>query len=51
MAELAAIGLAGDIVQFIDFGIKLSRDFKEPYQSAEGRKARHLELEDVTIDL
>jgi hypothetical protein len=51
MAELAAIGLAGNIVQFVDFGIKLSHDFKELYQSAEGGKAKHLELEDVTTDL
>jgi hypothetical protein len=51
MAELAAIGLAGNIVQFVDFGIKLSRDFRELYQSAEGGKAKHLELEDVTTDL
>lgn len=51
MAELAAIGLAGNIVQFVDFGFKLSRDFKEIYQSAEGGKAKHLELEDVTTDL
>jgi hypothetical protein len=51
MAELAAIGLAGNLVQFVDFGFKLSRDFKDLYQSAEGGKAKHLELEDVTIDL
>jgi hypothetical protein len=51
MAELAAIGLAGNIVQFVDFGLKLSRDFKDLYQSAEGGKAKHLELEDVTTDL
>jgi DNA repair exonuclease SbcCD ATPase subunit len=51
MAELAAIGLAGNIVQFVDFGFKLSRDFKELYQSAEGGKAKHLELEDLMTDL
>jgi hypothetical protein len=51
MAELAALGLAGNIVQFVDFGIKLFRHGKELYKSAEGGKAEHLELEAVTTDL
>jgi hypothetical protein len=51
MAELAAIGLAGNIVQFVDFGFKLSHDFKELYESTEGGKTKHLELQDVTTDL
>jgi hypothetical protein len=40
MAELAALGLAGNIVQFVDFGIRLFRDLKELYKSPEGGKAR-----------
>jgi hypothetical protein len=51
MAELAALSLAGNIVQFVDFGIRLFRDLNELYKSPEGAKAEHLELEAVTTDL
>jgi hypothetical protein len=51
MAELAVLGLAGNIVQFVDFGIRLFRELKELYKSAEGAKAEHLALEAKTTDL
>jgi len=50
MAELAAIGLAGNIIQFVDFSIKLFRDGREIYRSAQGSKPEELELETVTED-
>lgn len=51
MAELVALGLAGNIVQFVDFGIKLFRDGRELYTSLQGNSAEQLELEIVTQDL
>jgi hypothetical protein len=51
MAELAALGLASNVVQFVDFGIKLFRDGKELYESAQGSIAEQRELQAVTADL
>lgn len=51
MAELAALGLASNIVQFIDFGLTLFHEGKELYDSDEGGSAQRLELETVTEDL
>jgi len=51
MAELAALGLASNIVQFIDFGITLFHEGKEIYESSEGSSAKRLELETITADL
>jgi hypothetical protein len=51
MAELAALGLASNIVQFIDFGITLFREGKELYESADGSNTKRLELETITADL
>lgn len=51
MAELAAVSLASNIVGFIDFGLKLFREGKELYDSAEGASAKQLELDTVTSDL
>jgi hypothetical protein len=51
MAELAALGLAGNIIQFVDFGIKLLGNGRELYRSATGNTAEDLEIETVTGDL
>jgi hypothetical protein len=51
MAELAALGLASNIVQFVDFGIKLFSEAREIYESAQDGRAEDLELETVTVDL
>lgn len=51
MAELAAVGLAGNIVQFVEFGTTLFHEGRELYRSAQGATADHLELENVTKDL
>ncbi|CAG8953406.1 hypothetical protein HYFRA_00010154 [Hymenoscyphus fraxineus] len=51
MAELAAIGLVSNIVGFIDFGLKLFREGKEIYESAEGANVKQLDLEIITLDL
>lgn len=48
MAEIAALGLAGNIVQFVDFGIKLFREGRELYRSAEGASTEAIELESIT---
>ncbi|PGH17864.1 hypothetical protein AJ80_04687 [Polytolypa hystricis UAMH7299] len=51
MAELAALGLACNIIQFIDFGLKLFHDGREIYGSAHGNTAEYFELKEVAQDL
>lgn len=51
MAELAALGLASNIVQFVDFGIKLFSEARDIYESAQDGREEDLELETVTVDL
>lgn len=51
MTELAAVGLASNIVGFIDFGLKLFHEGKELYESAEGASVQHNELETIISDL
>jgi hypothetical protein len=52
MAEtLAAIGLAGNIVQFVDFGIKVVSKGAHLYQSAEGALKENVELEHIVSDV
>ncbi|KIW23715.1 uncharacterized protein PV07_11894 [Cladophialophora immunda] len=48
MAELAALGLAGNILQFVDFGIKLFQEARVLYRSSEGVTPAELELETTT---
>jgi hypothetical protein len=48
---LAVISLAGNIVQFVDFSIKLVSTGKELYQSADRALKENVELEEVTADL
>jgi len=51
MAEFAALALAGNIVQFIEFSVKLFREGKKTYESSQGSTNEQLELEAVTIDI
>jgi hypothetical protein len=51
MAELVALGLASNVVQFVDFGIKLFSESREIYKSAHGFGGSDLELEVVATDL
>ncbi|OQV08118.1 hypothetical protein CLAIMM_12437 isoform 2 [Cladophialophora immunda] len=48
---LSAIGLAANIVQFIDFGRELISDAKEIYHSANGATAENVELQGVAENL
>jgi hypothetical protein len=52
MAEaLAAFGLASNIVQFVDFGIKLVSCGSELYSSAEGASKENTIMEKITLDI
>ncbi|OCL04829.1 hypothetical protein AOQ84DRAFT_300082 [Glonium stellatum] len=51
MAELAALSLAGNIIQFVDFGLRLFSEAKGIYDSTQGTPKRSLELEIVATDL
>lgn len=52
MAEaLAAFGLASNIVQFVDFGIKLVSCGAELYSSAEGASKENTIMEKITLDI
>ncbi|KAH0843180.1 hypothetical protein FOPE_07819 [Fonsecaea pedrosoi] len=48
---LSAIGLAANIVQFIDFSRRLISDAKEIYHSTNGVTAENVELQDVAESL
>lgn len=51
MDALAAVGLVGNIVQFIDFAGKLVSKTREGYCSADGALIEHADLETVAVDL
>lgn len=52
MAEsLAALGTAANIVQFVDFGIRLFGKTQEIYQSADGSLKEHVEISQITDDV
>ncbi|KAE8446593.1 hypothetical protein EG329_011786 [Mollisiaceae sp. DMI_Dod_QoI] len=51
MDTLAAIGLVGNIVQFVDFTSKLVSKAREGYRSADGAFIENADLETVTADL
>jgi len=51
MDPLTALSLAGNIVQFVDFGIKLLSTTRELYHSSVGSLAAHDELELIITDL
>ncbi|KAK5049488.1 hypothetical protein LTR84_004417 [Exophiala bonariae] len=48
MAEVAGLALAGNIIQFVDFAIKLFKEGQELYSSAEGVSTEALELGSIT---
>ncbi len=51
MDPTAAIGLAANVVQFVDFSWKLFRDTKDLYDSSTGASADHDILELIITDL
>lgn len=52
MAEaLAALGLASNIVQFVDFGIKLMSHGRELYASADGVSKENSIIETIAVDI
>jgi hypothetical protein len=51
MEALAAIGLASNIIQFVDFGAKFIRIVAEISKSSTGRLQEHDELEVIAGDL
>ncbi|OCL03659.1 hypothetical protein AOQ84DRAFT_302386 [Glonium stellatum] len=51
MEVLAAVGLVGNIVQFIDFGGKLLARSAQLYRSGECALAENIDFETVTNDL
>ena len=51
MDPLSALGLAGNIVQFIDFGSKLVCKGRQIYKSSVGALDQHVDLEAITNDL
>jgi cell fate (sporulation/competence/biofilm development) regulator YmcA (YheA/YmcA/DUF963 family) len=52
MAEaLVAFGLASNIIQFVDSGMKLIYSTRELYQSAEGTLKKNAELREITSNI
>jgi hypothetical protein len=51
MDALSALGLAGNIVQFVSFSHEIVSLGKEIYKSASGTRAESLELESIIQDL
>lgn len=48
---LSAVSLAGNILQFIEFAVKLTRDGVEIYRSPEGTLQEIVSLDQITEDL
>lgn len=51
MDPISAIGLAANIAQFVDFGIKVVSKGNQIYRSGDGRLREHQDLAIVTNDL
>ena len=51
LEALAAVGLAGNIVQFIDFSTNLLAEAREIHQSTTGSSATNVELETIAARL
>jgi hypothetical protein len=51
MDPITALGVAGNIVQFIDFGLKATSKAREIHQSTDGALVENVDLEVVVIDL
>lgn len=47
MDPLSSLEVAGDVIQFVDFGIKLVSRFKEIYRSADGALQEKDDLSEV----
>ncbi|KAI9661135.1 MAG: hypothetical protein M1821_009462 [Bathelium mastoideum] len=47
----SALGLASNIIQFVDFGSKIISRSIEQYQSVLGTNAQHVHLESITVSL
>lgn len=50
MEALAALSLAGNIVQFVDFGIKAGKTVRELYKSTDGSTQRLSKIEKEALD-
>jgi hypothetical protein len=48
---ITALGIAGNVAQFIDFGLKATSKAREIHQSARGVTAENADLELITKDL
>jgi len=48
---ITALGVAGNVVQFIDFGLNATSKAREIHRSADGALAENVDLEVVTKDL
>jgi hypothetical protein len=51
MEALAALSVAGNVVQFIQFASEVVTETRETYRSADDTSAQHLDLEAVAEDL
>lgn len=51
LESIAALNLAGNIVQFIDFGCRLFSKSRELYKSSDGVLAENVELEIIVTSL
>ncbi|KAK0622235.1 hypothetical protein DIS24_g11258 [Lasiodiplodia hormozganensis] len=51
MESLAALSLAGTVVQFIEFATKVAKGSHEIFQSAEGLTIEHTQFQVLTEDL
>jgi hypothetical protein len=51
MDPLTALSIAGNVIQFVDFGCKVFSKGVEIFQSAQGSTVVHDELEDITTDV
>ena len=51
MDPISAVGLAGDAIAFIDFGLKFCSEWKEVYQSDDGISKKNIALEHTSAYL
>ncbi|KAM0794758.1 hypothetical protein BDR22DRAFT_676431 [Usnea florida] len=51
LESLAALSLAGNVVQFIDFGCRLLSKSRELYRSSDGALAENVEIENIASSL
>ena len=51
MDPLSALGLASNIIQFVQFAAKLISESQEAYESIDGLSQRHSDLEGIAVDL